>query len=90
MVAILKGLRTIYTSLMKQILCLLVVVALSGCDLPPPGFEPSPEVQARRQASRECDYEARVATAQITDGIVARRKQDVLFEACMEARGYEW
>jgi hypothetical protein len=73
---------------MKQILCLLMVVALSGCDLPPPDFELSPEEQARRQAFKECNYESRAATAEITDSIRARGKQRSLFALCMEAKGY--
>jgi hypothetical protein len=78
----------IYTRLMKQILCLLVVVALSGCDLPAPDFELSPEEQAHRQAYRECSYESRAATAEISDDIKARSKQMSLFALCMEAKGY--
>jgi hypothetical protein len=73
---------------MKQILCLLVVVALSGCDLPASDFELSPEEQARRQAYRECSYESRAATAEITDSIKAGGEQRFLFQLCMEAKGY--
>jgi hypothetical protein len=65
-----------------------VVVALSGCDLPPPGYEPSPEVQARRQAYRECSYESRAATAPIKDDDEASVKQASLFRLCMKAKGY--
>lgn len=80
----------IYIVGMKTILCLLLVATLSSCRLPEPAPESSPEKRAEDQAFWECDYEARAATAEISDGIVARRKQDVLLEACMKAKGYDW
>ncbi len=79
-----------YSYLMKRAVFLLLVVGLAACRLPGPAPEPSPEERAEDRVFWECDYEARAATAQITDDIVARRKQDVLLEACMKAKGYDW
>jgi hypothetical protein len=80
---------------MKRLLYLSLVAALSACNVPPhsrPGVESgvSPETQAYWDAFRECSYETRAATAEITDSIRARSKQMWLFELCMEARGYDY
>jgi hypothetical protein len=79
---------------MKRLLCLSLVAALSGCVPPYSGSGTdsglSPETEKRRQAFKECDYETRAATAEISDDIRARSMQMFLFELCMEAKGYEY